>query len=290
MTLDSGGASSYQSAERGGAAHILNFKGSDTFVGLDWLIDYYHDGEDEFPAFSIPATEHSTVTIWGVNGETDSYDNLLHKFPNGVVACVSDSYDIKNAVENIWGNTLKEKVLGRNGTLVVRPDSGDPAVQSRMVVEILGEKFGYSVNQKGYRVLNPKVRVIYGDLPEGSEDIKRILYVLEMAGWSADNIAFGLGGALLQKVNRDTQRFAIKACSAVIDGERVRIFKNPASDPSKASKAIGQPKLILENGEYKTVGIHDRGVDILEPVFRNGRILRHQGLNDMRRRCMVDGF
>ena len=123
---------------------------------------------------------------------------------------------------NIWGTKLKDAVMARDGTLVVRPDSGDPLEVDLKLLELLGDKFGYSVNEKGYKVLDPHVRIIQGD---GIDIVmlENILRHLKDNGWSADNIAFGSGGGLLQKLNRDTQKCAFKCSLAIVDGEEVAL-------------------------------------------------------------------
>jgi nicotinamide phosphoribosyltransferase len=242
------GVSSVESAAIGGAAHLVNFKGTDTFIALELIEDIYGD---DCAGFSIPASEHSTMTSWGRLHEEDAYANMLKEFPEGFVACVSDSYDIFNACRNIWGGTLKNKVLERNGVLVVRPDSGNPRVVVPEIIKILGEQFGMERNAKGYDVLNPHVRVIQGDgvsLETGGE----ILQDLKDKNQSADNLAFGMGGGLLQKLDRDTEKFAFKCSEAVIDGKSVEVFKDPITDPGKRSKA-GRLALVKRDGVFQTV-------------------------------------
>ena len=154
----------------------------------------------------------------GRENEEEAYGNMLRQFPDGLVAVVSDSYDIYRACTELWGKKLRRQVLERNGTLVVRPDSGKPQEVVVKVLEALGSAFGAEKNAKGYLVLNPKVRVIQGDGIElGTLD--SILFTMKLAGWSADNIAFGSGGGLLQKVNRDTSKFAFKCSAVEVDGE-----------------------------------------------------------------------
>jgi nicotinamide phosphoribosyltransferase len=201
------------------------------------------------------------------------------------VAVVSDSYDIYNACQNIWGSKLREKVLARDGVLVIRPDSGEPATVVRGVLRILGEQFGFDENEKGYRVLNPKVRVIQGD-GVNYDTIKAILSMMQKDGWSADNIAFGMGGALLQQVNRDTQSFAYKCSHVVVDGEGRDVFKKPITDPDKASMA-GRLKLVRIRGAhgkvYRTIR-QDVSLerDVLQEVFRDGEVKRRYSFDECR--------
>ena len=272
------GASSYESAGIGGAAHLVNFSGTDTIVGMLFAMKYY--GANPTPGVSIPAMEHSTVTSWGRANESQAYRNMLEQYakPGAILACVSDSYDVFNAAENIWGEELKAEVVNSGATLVIRPDSGDPVSVNVQLVKILGEKFGYTLNSKGYKVLN-NVRLIQGDgIDEGV--IADILAAFRTRGWSADNIAFGMGGALLQKVDRDTQKFAMK-CSAIQVGDRwVEVRKDPITDPGKMSKA-GRVTLYKDEEGYYS-GVEDWKDSELELVYANGVLIRYQSFDEIR--------
>lgn len=275
------GSSSVESSAIGGAAHLVNFMGTDTMSALMLHRKYY--GE-KMAGYSIPASEHSTMTSWGRENESKAYENMLEKYPKGIISIVSDSYDIFNACANIFGEEFKEKVLGRDGVLVVRPDSGDPLIVLPLIFNILGEKFGFTYNQKGYKVLNDKIRVIQGDGID-YKSLRDILETLKQEGWSADNITFGSGGGLLQKVNRDTQKFAFK-CSAVLRSFGwMDVLKDPITDSGKKSKA-GRLGLYLVDGEYKTLRLEEaRGENLLKEVFRNGKLLIDQTLAEIRQRA-----
>lgn len=262
------GVSCPEQAALGGAAHLVNFHGTDNLAALALLARFYHQ---PCAGFSIPAAEHSTITSWGREHEVDACQNMLAQYPNGMVAVVSDSYDIFNCCANIWGGVLRDQVLARDGVLVVRPDSGDPPTVVVKVLEILGDKFGTTVNRLGYKILHPKVRVIQGDGIDFAM-LGRILEAMTVAGWSTDNITFGSGGGLLQKLNRDTQRFAFKCSSVTVQGRQRDVFKQPATDPTKRSKA-GRLKLVLEENGCRTVPASDPRPDLLRPVFRDGRLL-----------------
>ncbi len=273
------GVSSVDSASIGGAAHLINFMGTDTVAALTFIQNYYGNEDDMF-GFSIPAAEHSTITSWGKDHEVDAYENMLAQYSEGLVAVVSDSYDIYNACEKLWGGLLKEQILARKGTLVVRPDSGEPKDVVLKVAEILGEKIGFTINPKGYKVLHPNIRIIQGD-GVNYESIGEILAHLKNHGWSVDNVAFGMGGALLQKVNRDTQKFAFKCSSATINGKEQEVFKDPITDHGKVSKK-GRMKLVFENNTYQTKSLDESGEDILETVFENGEILKEISFNQIK--------
>lgn len=285
------GVSSGESAAIGGFAHLTNFMGTDTMAALVYARQYYGAN---MAGFSIPASEHSTITAWGKSNEAKAYANMLDqfggKFP--LIACVSDSYDIFNAVENIWGGELKDKVIASGSTLVVRPDSGDPTSTVLKVVMLLADKFGYTVNGKGYKVLK-NVRVIQGDGVD-LDSIQSILYALKLNQFSAENVAFGMGGALLQRVDRDTFSFAQKCSSVRIDGEWRDVFKEA---PGKASL---RGRLVLVKGVLKELngGVYGSKKSLvtmreeeaaalglenqLELVFKNGKLYRDQTLDEIR--------
>ena len=276
------GVSSVESAGIGGAAHLVNFKGTDTIASLILLRDYY---DAEMAGFSVPAAEHSTITAWGRSHEAEAMRNMLEQFPNGTVAVVSDSYNIYKACSDIWGDKLKEKILDRDGVVVVRPDSGNPPDVVLDVLNILGDRFGYRINSKGYKVLNDKIRVIQGDGMDYAM-VRDILENMRIHRWSADNVSFGMGGALLQKLNRDTQKFAFKCSSVTINGEERDVYKEPITDPGKNSKA-GRLKLLKSHMMYYTVSDKSPGKDELVEVFRDGRLLRKYTLDEVRERARI---
>lgn len=284
------GVSSVESAGIGGAAHLVNFMGTDTVKAIEVAMQYY---ESQVCAFSVPATEHSIMTALGPEGEEKIFSHVLDQYPTGIVSVVSDSYDIFRACEEIIGTKLRDRILKRDGVFVVRPDSGDPVTTVMKILDILGAKFGYEnnaiANGTEWKVLNPKVRVIWGDGLE-PDTIRAILTAMYDAGWSAENIVFGMGGGLLQKVNRDTQRFAFKSSAQCREGEWFDIFKKP-KDESKASKR-GRLSLVRMEGAhgaaYATVaeGFVSEGkplANLLETVFENGRITRQYTFDEVRK-------
>ena len=232
------GVSSHESAGYGGAAHLVNFAVSDNIEGLVHARNFY---DANIAGSSIPAMEHSTVTSWGRDGEEDSFRNMITQYAlnNGLVkksaliACVSDSYDIYEACK-LWGTKLKQDVLDSGSIIVIRPDSGYPPEVVTSCLRILEKYFGSVRNNKGYKVLN-NVRVIQGDGID-TDMIRSILNTADVAGFSADNITFGQGGALLQGITRDTQEFAMKCSAIMINDQWIDVYKDPSTDPTKASK------------------------------------------------------
>ncbi|UPG87190.1 nicotinate phosphoribosyltransferase [Luteibacter aegosomatis] len=292
------GVSSAESAALGGMAHLVNFRGTDTVQGVLAAREYYGEA---MAGYSIPAAEHSTITSWGRDREVDAYRNMLRQFakPGSLVAVVSDSYDIFHAIREHWGRTLREQVIASGGTLVVRPDSGDPVEVVHRCLTLLDDAFGATVNGKGYRVLN-HVRVIQGD-GVNPDSIRAILERITGAGYSADNVAFGMGGALLQKVDRDTQKFALKCSAARIDGQWVDVFKAPVTDAGKFSQR-GRLTLIRhrEYGTWRTVpiphevdsvegmGLEHGWEHAMETVWEDGELLRDWSFGEVRGRSEQD--
>ena len=278
------GVSSRESAGIGGSSHLLNFMGSDTGVAGLHAMEFYNAPFEGVDA-SIPAAEHSTITSWGKENEVKAFENMLDKFGSGLVAVVSDSYDIYNACTNLWGDALKDRVIKMDGMLVVRPDSGNAETVPLEVVKLLDAAFGHTVNTKGYKVLN-NVRVIQGD-GINQDSISVIMKSLMDEGYSISNIAFGMGGALLQGVNRDTMGFAMKASAAKIDGVWTDVFKDPVTDKGKRSKK-GRLALITLDGEFVTVredelvgDLRYPGVNKLQTVYEDGYILVDEDWGDV---------
>lgn len=286
------GASSAETATLGGMGHLVNFMGTDTFEALEGVMEFYNT--DTIVGFSIPASEHSTITSWGRENEVDAFENMLDTFggPGKLFACVSDSFDIYAATRDLWGEKLRDKVIGMGGTLVVRPDSGDPETVPVEIVQILAEKFGFTVNSKGYKVLHPSVRVIQGD-GINEHSLPKILANLKAAGFSADNIAFGMGGGLLQAWNRDTLKYAMKASAIRInEGEWKGFSKDPITDKGKRSKE-GRLGLVYECGlgscSYRTLPeeIANKKGNLLRTVFKDGKLLIEDTFETIRERAAL---
>ncbi|MGP5405116.1 nicotinate phosphoribosyltransferase [Psychrobacter celer] len=281
------GASSQESVALGSLAHLVNFAGTDSMTALVAASRWYRMDKD-MPAFSIPAAEHSTMTAWGRDGETAAFANMLTQFGGAgkSVSVVSDSYDLWNAIDNIWGGRLKDEVQNMGGTLVIRPDSGEPAKVVREALERLAVKFGTTINSKGYKVLPDYVRIIQGD-GISPNTLGSIIDVVLKAGFSADNITFGMGGGLLQQVNRDTMSWAMKASAICIDGIWKDIYKDPVTSRSKRSKK-GRLALINQTqGQPKTIKLDDLSTadNLLRDVYVDGKLLIDDSLTTIRERA-----
>lgn len=279
------GVSSPQSAAIGGLAHLIAFRGTDTGAALVAGRRYY---DCPMAGFSIPAAEHSTVLAWGQEHEAQAYRTMLDRFarPGAVLAVVSDAYDLWNAVDAIWGAQLRRPVIDSGATVVIRPDSGDPVAIVPELLRRLDARFGSLVNSKGYRVLE-HVRVIQGD-GITADSLPRVLEAVLAAGYSAENVAYGMGGGLLQQLNRDTQRFAYKVSWVERGGAIQPVRKCPSTDPAKTSKA-GVLDLIDAEGTYQTVvrpapGSHPDSC--LQTVYENGELRNRSSLDQVRERAV----
>lgn len=283
------GASSYETASISGLGHLINFYGTDTLSALKLGREHY---AEPCAGYSIDASEHSTMTALGPDGEIVQFERMVDKFGDrAIFACVSDGFDIWKAIREGWGGVLLQRIIDMNAILVVRPDSGDPIEVPVECVKLLDEKFGSTLNNKKYKVLN-HVRVIQGD-GIGAEEIRAIAKRLHEEGYSFDNMAYGSGGWLLQKQNRDTQKFACKNAWMMINGESVNVFKDPITDHGKKSKK-GRMTLIECDGVMQTVteltdeqffdGEGLQGEELLVPVYSGGRMVKAYELQEIRER------
>ena len=279
------GVSSLESAALGGLAHLVNFKGTDTVAALLAARKYY---AEPMAAFSIPAAEHSTITAWGRDGEEAAYRNMIRQYgkPGAIFACVSDSYDVYAAIEHLWGSRLKQEVIDSGATLVVRPDSGNPPDVVEKCAQLTGPRIRQHPEQQGLQ--GPESRSADSGDGVNPVSIKEILERLKGAGFAADNIAFGMGGALLQQLNRDTQKFAMKCSAARIDGKWVDVFKDPVTDPGKVSKK-GRLDLMRDGTtrEFLTFAIDETPASQpseLVEVFRDGEITKEWTFAEVRAR------
>lgn len=281
------GVSSYESSRIGGAAHLLNFLGSDTVEGAMFLKDYY-DGTDI--SYSIPASEHSTITAWGKDNENKAHENIINQFllEGKVIASVIDSYDTFETATKIISSELKEKIINSKGTFVVRPDSGK---LPDTIIELLDtlsseENFGYTLNSKGYKELPSYIRVIQGDGVD-KNSIEDILISMKENNYSAANITFGMGGALLQKLDRDTYSFAMKV-SAIHDGNTWKdVYKEPSNDKTKNSRR-GR-FAIVQNDELEVVDLEKLNqTNLLKTRYKDGKLYNETDLKVIRNKVEIN--
>lgn len=279
------GVSSFESSALGGLAHLLSFKSTDTVSGLVAGQQYY--GAD-MPGFSVPAADHASVTAWGREFELQAYQNMLDQFSGKgkALAVVSDSYDLWNAVEHLWGEALFDQVRDQQGVVMVRPDSGDPVDVVCKTIHKLMVRFGSRENSKGFLVLPDCIRVIQGDGISAST-IQSILERMKWERLSADNVAFGMGGDLLQRVNRDTLDFTMKVSAVNIHGEWRDVCKDPLTGRQKRSKK-GRLALVHDADGYQTIRLEELGErnNQLQTVFENGRLCREEQWAELRQRSI----
>jgi len=281
------GVSSYESSAIGGASHLVNFYSTSTMYALQYIKRYYDADLEKYK--TIPAAEHSTIISWGKDCEIDAYHNIINEFADyPAYAIVSDSYDYWNTINNIWGGKFKECISNSHNTLIIRSDSGDPIEIVLKTIEILMTNFGYEVNQKGYKVLNKFIRVLHGDRIS-LEKIQEILEELKSKNISAENVSFGMGASLLQKINRDTQQFAMKL-SAIKkqNSDWEGVCKSPITEPKKHSK-YGRLALIKKDNSFytNTCNLIMDDSNSLISVFRNGKILNEITFSEIKENVSI---
>lgn len=290
MMVDFGarGAHSAESAALGGMAHLLNFQVTDNLMGVRFAKHTYQF--DGMPGFSIPATEHSVTTSWGRENEMAFYQHILDTHgakegPGGgryPVSVVIDTYD-QDAAVKMWMVDLRDQLIKSNMRVVLRPDSGDPIINVVHLLDLIGSIVGFTVNEKGFRVLPDYVRLIQGD-GINEDTLRRILQRVAYHKWSADNLVFGSGGGLLvHEAERDTHRFAIKTSEVIIGGQTRDVQKTVMTDPTKASKA-GRFAVISENNHLQTIPEDALGgrLNFLQTVWEDGQLVGPQGWETVR--------
>lgn len=278
--------SSLEQAAIGGVAHLVHFDSSDSLPAVMHARRYYGH---TMPAFSIPSAEHASVTSWGQAGEVEAYRNMIGTFAGkGSYSVVSDSYDLHNAVTEIWGKTLQEEVRRGGGVLVIRPDSGDPIDTPVQVVTQLAYAFGTRLNTKGFKVIDANVRVLQSD-GVSLQDIQMILGRLESAGFSAENISFGMGSGLLQKVNRGTVSFTMRATAAMDDSGQWRELGRRRPHAQVNAAGSGRVAAIADGIDVVSVPLSELGgrQNLFQPVWENGELLVDWSLDDVRARATV---
>jgi nicotinamide phosphoribosyltransferase len=288
------GCSSEETAALSGSAHLINFMGTDTVTAIKLVRDTY--GCEGPIGLSVPATEHSVMCSYGKEREFEAFENLLTLYPKGILSIVSDTYDLWNVLSK-FAPRLKARILDRDGRVVFRPDSGDPpkiicgdpdagygSDEWLGALQLLDRTFGSTVNSKGFRVLNPKIGLIYGD-GMFYERFERTLGLMKDLGYASSNLVIGVGGLLLQQHNRDDQGYAIKATFAEVNGEQRELVKDPVTDTKKKSHK-GLLSLFRDvKGRYYTKDqctAEEEAQSALETVYLDGRIVRTQTFNEIR--------
>ena len=289
-----------EAAMLSGAGHLLSFTGTDTVPAIDFLEDFYGANSDnELVGGSVPATEHSVMSMGRQDDELETFRRLVTDlYPGGIVSIVSDTWDYWK----VWTEylpALRGEILGRDGVVTIRPDSGDPvkilvgdpdapdgSPAHKGSYELAWEVFGGTVNDKGFKLIDPHINLIYGDsiTPERCE---AICSGLAAKGFVPKNI-FGIGSYTYQYNTRDTFGFAMKATAGVVDGELREIFKDPITDDGTKRSARGLLAVARDSNGTLTLEEQttwDRVKDCeFEPVFADGTLLRDEKLADIRAR------
>ena len=289
-----------EAAMLSGAGHLLSFTGTDTVPAIDFVEDYYGANcEEELVGGSVPATEHSVMCMGTKENEVDTFRRLVTElYADGIVSIVADTWDYWK----VWTEylpELKEEILARDGTVTIRPDSGDPvkilvgdpdaepgSPAFKGSYELAWEVFGGRVNERGYKVLDPHINLIYGD----SITLERCQAICE--GVAAKGFVpvsiFGIGSFTYQYNTRDTFGFAMKATAGVVDGELREIFKDPATDDGTKRSARGL--LAVSETADGSFTLEQRSsweaIDncAFETVFVDGRLVRDESLATIRKR------
>lgn len=293
------GMGGVEAAMLSGAGHLLSFHGSDTIPAIELLEQYYNaDATKETIGGTVAATEHSVMCMGTDAGELATFERLITEvYPNGIVSVVSDTWDLWKVLTE-YLPSLKEKVLARNGKLVIRPDSGDPAdilcgdpnapqgPAQEGVIRLLWKTFGGTTNAKGFRELDGHIGAIYGDsitLERAEEICSRLM----QNGFASTNVVLGIGSYTYQFNTRDTFGFAMKATYGEVKESGRAIFKDPVTDDGTKRSAKGLLKIVKKDGQYALeddVSWKEEQEGELREVFRDGKLLIEDDLASIRQR------
>ena len=294
------GMSGIEDACISSAGHLLSFYGTDTVPAIDFHELYYNANSDnELIAGSVPATEHSVMCMGTKDDEIGTFERLIADlYPNGIVSIVSDTWDFWKVITEFLPE-LKPKILARNGKVVIRPDSGDPvkiiigdkdatpgSPEYKGAIECLWETFGGTVTDKGYKLLDSHIGLIYGDSITLQRQ-KAILEGLKEKRFASFNVVLGIGSYTYEYVTRDTYGFAMKATYGEVNGEPRNIFKDPKTDDGTKKSAKGLLAVHEVNGELKLKDEctwEEEKQGLLKTVFENGKIVSEQSLSEIRAR------
>lgn len=297
------GMGGLEAAMMSGAGHLLSFTGTDTVPAVQFVNKYYPGADNGLVGASVPASEHSCMSAGGQESELETFDRLLDIYPTGIVSVVSDTWNLWDVILKILP-TLKERILRRDGKLVIRPDSGNPVKiicgddsrpegdpARKGVVELLWEIFGGTVTSTGHRLLNSHIGVIYGDAIT-YERADAITAGLAAKGFASNNVVFGVGSFTYQLNTRDVLGFAMKATHATINGVGRNLFKNPITDDGTKNSATGRLAVFRrqlcddEPGRLYVIDNATQSIESLSrltPVWKDGQFLRRQSFADVRK-------
>jgi nicotinamide phosphoribosyltransferase len=302
-----------ESAVLSGIGHLTQFTGTDTIPAIEGVEKFYsEDAEEYLIGGSVAATEHSVMCAGGEDDEQETYERLINLYPSGILSVVSDTWDLWKVITETLP-ALKDKIMARDGKLVIRPDSGDPAdilcglpaepqgyhsdgylvrqpgpgtPEEKGVVELLWDIFGGTVTETGHKLLDSHIGVIYGD-SINYERAKDILERLDAKGFASANVVFGMGSFGYQYQTRDTFGFAMKATNVTINGVEKPIFKNPKTDNGLKKSLRGRIAVLknTETGDYYAVDNASEWAlqkSELTPVWRNGSFVSITSFREVR--------
>lgn len=294
------GMSGVEDALLSGAAHLLSFAGTDTIPAIDFLEEYYNANcETELIGGSVPATEHSVMCMGTQGDEINTFERLITAiYPSGIVSIVSDTWDFWQVITEFLP-ALKTKIMARNGKVVIRPDSGDPvkiiigdkdaiagSPEYKGAIECMWETFGGTITEKGYKLLDGHIGLIYGDSIT-TERQTEILEGLKQKGYASYNVVLGIGSYTYEYVTRDTFGFAMKATYGEVNGCGRDIFKDPKTDDGTKKSAKGLMQVFRDPQTGKlalkdqcTWGEEAQGE--LKTVFKDGKLIIDWTLEEIR--------
>jgi len=304
--FSSRGMSGIYDAAQSGVGHLTSFIGTDSVASIDYAEEYYN--ATGVIGVSVPATEHSVMCMGTENSELDTFKRLICElYPSGVVSVVSDTWDFWRVITE-FTVALKSEILARQpnalglAKLVFRPDSGDPvkiicgdpdaevgSPAYKGAVECLWEVFGGTTTDQGYKVLNERVGLIYGDSIT-LDRAQRILEGLEAKGFASNNLVFGIGSFTYNYLTRDTFGFAVKATWGQVNGVGRELFKDPITDSGVKKSAKGLLRIEeSENGFTlfdEQIAEQEQG-GALKTVFENGKLQYECTLDQIRERLSI---
>ena len=293
------GMSGVEDAVMSAAGHLLSFTGTDTVPAIDFLEAYYNaNADNELIGGSVPATEHSVMCMGLQSEEINTFERLITEvYPNGIVSVVSDTWDFWQVI-TVFLPQLKDKILARNGKLVIRPDSGNPvkiicgdpdaapgSPAFKGAIECMWETFGGTITATGHKLLDAHIGLIYGDSIT-LERQKAILENLKQKGFASFNVVLGIGSFTYEYQTRDTFGFAMKATYGEIEGGGREIFKDPKTDDGTKRSAKGL--LAVYKNEDGTLRLKDQATKAeafncaFQKVFEDGKLLVDDKLADIR--------
>ena len=309
------GMAGLEAARMSGLGHLTQFTGTDTIPAIEFAEDYYPGSpEDYLIGGSVAATEHSVMCAGGEDDEMETYKRLIDLYPAGILSVVSDTWDLwKVLTETV--PALKDEILARDGKLVIRPDSGDPAdivcgtgvdysgspykvtPEEKGVVELLWETFGGTITETGHKLLDSHIGVIYGDAIN-YDRMQDILSRLADKGFASANMVFGVGSFTYQYNTRDTFGFAMKATNVVINGVEKPIFKKPVTDNGDKNSLRGRIA-VVQSPDHRIYAVDNLGdidpgrrtdierADLLTTVWEDGRLLVEHSFKEVRERAQA---